>query len=123
MGNRGVMASFLGCLILITYRDFKTPDSSWPLGPVPPPYRFTWSAVVFGILAIVSDVFSPRIATVVAVGVLMGVLYQVLTGASASAGLKSVAPGYSDTHNPINNGATGSTPQATPKGSNGLQSM
>lgn len=114
MTNRGVMASFMACLILITYRDFKKPDSSWPLGPVPPPYRYTWTAVVFGILALASDMFSPKIATVVAVGVVIGLLMEVLTGTSASAGLASLAPGYSDTHNPINNGApTGSTSAAT----------
>lgn len=114
--GKGVLASFFGCLILITYRDFKTPDSSWPLGPVPPPYRYTWAAVVFGILALVSDTVSPRIATVVAVGVLMGTLYDVIVNPSAAtAGLKSIAPSYSDTHNPINNGMPqGSTSTATP---------
>lgn len=94
MGNKGVIASFIGVLILITYRDFKHPDSSWPLGPVPPPYRYTWSAVVFGIIALVSDLWSPRIATVVASGVLIGVLYTVVTGQSALGGLKSNAPSY-----------------------------
>jgi hypothetical protein len=114
MTNKGVMASFMACLILVTYRDFKKPDSSWPLGPVPPPYRYTWTAVVFGLLAMVSDLFSPKIATVIAVGVLTGLLYEVLTGTSASAGLLSQAPGYSDTHNPINNGSpTGSTSTAS----------
>lgn len=103
--NKGVMASFIGCLILITYRDFKTPDSSWPLGPVPPPYRFTWAAVVFGILALVSDIFSSKVATVVAVGVLLGTLYAVIVNpTSATAGLSAIAPSYTDTHNPINNG-------------------
>jgi len=104
------MASFIACLVLITYRDFKTPDSSWPLGPVPPPYRFTWAAVVFGILTIVSDMFSPKIATVVAIGVVIGLLFQVTTNPTgATAGLMSQAPGSTDRQNPINNGATGSS--------------
>lgn len=107
--SKGVMASFLGCMVLITYRDFKKPDSSWPLGPVPPPYRFTWCAVIFGILSLVGDMFSERVATTVATGVLIGTLFEVITGSSASSGLLSQAPGYSDTHNPINNGMTGSS--------------
>lgn len=118
MNNRAVMASFLGVLILITYRDFKTPDSNWPLGPVPPPYRFTWAAVVFGMIALASDMFSPRTATVVAVGVFIGTLYDVIVNpAGAAAGLNAIAPSYSDTHNPINNGMpTGSTSTSTPGG-------
>lgn len=111
MGNRAVLACFLGVLALITYRDFKKPDSSWPLGPVPPPYRYTYSAVVFGIIAMVSDIWSERIATVVASGVLIGVLYSVVSGQSASAGLKSLAPSSSSTTDQSSNstGATGST--------------
>lgn len=108
--GKGVMASFIACLVLITYRDFKTPDSAWPLGPVPPPYRFTWAAVVFGILAIVSDMFSPKIATVVSIGVVIGLLFQVVTNPTGgTAGLLSLAPGATDKRNPINNGTTGSS--------------
>lgn len=114
MGNRAVMSSFIGVLALITYRDFRHPDPSWPLGPVPPPYRFTYAAVVFGILAMVSDIWSPRLASVVAVGVLIGTLYAIISGQSASAGLKANAPGYAKNGvaqaRPATNNATGSTP-------------
>jgi len=115
--GKGVMASFIACLMLITYRDFKTPDSSWPLGPVPPPYRYAWAAVVFGILALVSDMFSPKIATVVAIGVVIGLLFQVTTNPTGgTAGLLSLAPGSTDKQNPINNGATGSSALGTTGG-------
>lgn len=101
----------MGVIALITYRDFKTPDPNWPLGPVPPPYRYTYSAVVFGIIAMVSDIWSEQIATVVASGVLIGMLYSVVTGESATAGLASMAPSNSSTtaESSGSNGATGST--------------
>lgn len=115
MGNRAVLGSFIGVLALITYRDFRHPDSTWPLGPVPPPYRYTYAAVVFGILALVSDIWSDQIATVIAVGVLVGTLYAVISGKSATGGLQSNAPGYASS--PVgkgttssSNGTTGSTP-------------
>lgn len=111
MGNRVVMASFLGCLALITYRDFKHPDSTWPLGPVPPPYRFTWAAVVFAIISLVSDLVNPRVASVVAGGVLLGTAYDVITGQSALAGLKSNAPNAKSEKN--QSGATGTTAMGT----------
>lgn len=111
MGNRAVMASFLGCLALITYRDFKHPDSTWPLGPVPPPYRFTWAAVVFAIISLVSDLVNPRIASVIAGGVLLGTAYDVITGQSALAGLKSNAP--SGASEKKQSGVTGTTPTGT----------
>lgn len=104
MGNKAVLGSFIGVLALITYRDFRHPDPKWPLGPVPPPYRFTYAGVVFGLLVLVSDIWSEQIATVIAVGVLVGTLYSVVSGASATAGLQANAPGYQ----------TGGTVQATP---------
>jgi hypothetical protein len=106
MGNRAVLASFIGVIALITYRDFRHPDSSWPLGPVPPPYRFTYATVVFAIITLVGNIWSEKIATVVASGVLIGVLYTVINGTDASMGLKSQAP----ENPPASGGATGSTP-------------
>jgi hypothetical protein len=114
MTERTVIACFLGTIAFIIYRDFKTPDSSWPLGPVPPPYRFTYAGVIFGILLLVSDMLSPKVAGVVAIGVLVGTAYTVLSGKSATAGLKSNAPGYkaggTASANPVSNGVVGSTP-------------
>ncbi len=106
MGNRAILASFIGVVALITYRDFRHPDSSWPLGPVPPPYRFTYATVVFAIIAMVGNIWNPKVATVVATGVLIGVLYTVINGTDASFGLKSQAP----VNPPAVGGATGSTP-------------
>lgn len=112
MTEKTVIGCFFGTLAFIIYRDFKHPDSSWPLGPVPPPYRFTYSAVVFGILLIVADTISEKIAGVVAIGVLIGVATSVFTGQSATGGLKSNAPnmkaGGTASANPA--GVTGSTP-------------
>jgi hypothetical protein len=114
MTERTVVACFLGTIAFILYRDFKNPDPNWPLGPVPPPYRFTFAGVIFGILLIVSDMISPKVAGVVAIGVLMGTAVSVFTGQSATAGLKSNAPGYkaggTASANPVGNGVTGSTP-------------
>lgn len=92
MGNKAVLGSFLAVLALITYRDFRHPDPTWPLGPVPPPYRYTYAAVIFGILGFVSDIWSEQVATVVASGVLIGTIYAVVSGKSATAGLTSNAP-------------------------------
>lgn len=115
MTDRTVLGCLIGTLAFIVYRDFKQPDPNWPLGPVPPPYRFTFAGVIFGILFLVADLWSPRIAGVVALGVLIGTMFSVVSGSPSSAGLKSNAPGYkaggTASANPAaNNGITGSTP-------------
>jgi hypothetical protein len=120
--DRTVLGCMIGVLALIMYRDFKTPDSTWPLGPVPPPYRFTYAGVIFGILFLVADIWSPRIAGVVALGVLIGTMFSVTSGQSATAGLKSNAPGYkaggTASANPAaSNGITGTTPTGNSGGS------
>ena len=120
--DRAVLGCFIGVLALITYRDFKEPDSTWPLGPVPPPYRYTFAGVIFGILFMVADIWSPRIAGVVALGVLIGTMFSVTSGQSAAGGLKSNAPGYKAggvaSANPAaTNGNTGSTPVGNSGGS------
>lgn len=112
--DRTVLGCLIGVLALIVYRDFKNPDPNWPLGPVPPPYRFTYAGVVFGILFLVADIWSPRIAGVVALGVLIGTMFSVVSGQSAAGGLKSNAPGYkagkTASANPaVTNGVKGST--------------
>lgn len=107
--DRTVLGCFIGVLALITYRDFKNPDQNWPLGPVPPPYRYTYAGVIFGILFMLSDIWSPRIAGVVSLGVLIGTMYTVTSGQSAVGGLKSNAPGYK----------TGGTASANPAVSGG----
>lgn len=111
--DKTVLGCFVGVIALIVYRDFKQPDKNWPLGPVPPPYRFTYAGVIFGILFIVSDIWSPRIAGVVALGVLVGMMFSVTSGQSSTGGLKSNAPGYkaggTASANPASNGVTGST--------------
>jgi len=114
MSEKTVIACFMGTLAFIMYRDFKNPDPNWPLGPVPPPYRFTYAGVIFSILFILSDMLSPKVAGVVAIGVLVGTATSVFTGKSNAGGLKSNAPGYKAggvaSANPAANGATGSTP-------------
>lgn len=110
MGDRTVLGCLVGVLALIIYRDFRHPDENWPLGPVPPPYRFTYAGVIFGILFLVSDIWSPRIAGVVALGVLIGTMYSVVSGQSATSGLKSNAPGYK----------AGKTASANPSATNGI---
>lgn len=107
MGNKAVLGSFVAVLALITYRDFRHPDPTWPLGPVPPPYRYAYAAVVFGIIGFVSDIWSEQVATVVASGVLIGTIYAVISGKSAVAGLASNAP-KTETQKPPT-GPTGST--------------
>jgi hypothetical protein len=115
MTDKTVMGCFIGVLALITYRDFKQADKNWPLGPVPPPYRYTFAGVVFGILFLVSDIFSSKIAGVVALGVLIGMMFSVTSGQKSTAGLQSNAPGYKAggvaSANPAaNTGISGSTP-------------
>lgn len=120
--DKTVLGCMIGVLSLIVYRDFKKPDSSWPLGPVPPPYRFFYAGVIFGILFMVADIWSPRIAGVVALGVLIGTMYSVTSGKSAAGGLKSNAPGYKGggvaSANPAaSNGIAGTTPTGNSGGS------
>ena len=114
MNDRTILGCMIGTLAFIMYRDFKQPDPNWPLGPVPPPYRFTFAGVIFGILFLVGDLWSPRIAGVVALGVLIGTMFSVVSGSPSTGGLKSNAPGYkaggTASANPAaNNGITGST--------------
>ena len=92
--DRAVLGSFIGVVALIVYRDFKNPDPSWPLGPVPPPYRFAYAGLIFGMLFLIGDIWSQKVAGVVGVGVLIGMLYSVTSGQSATGGLKSNAPTY-----------------------------
>lgn len=115
MNDRTVLACFIGTLAFIVYRDFKQPDPNWPLGPVAPPYRFTFAGVIFGILFMVSDLWSPKIAGVVSLGVLIGTMFSVVSGSPSTGGLKSNAPGYKAggvaSANPAaSNGLNGSTP-------------
>lgn len=113
--DRAVLASFIGVLALIVYRDFKQPDSSWPLGPVPPPYRFTYAGVVFGLLFLLADLWSPRVAGVIGIGVLIGTAFSVTSGQSSVGGLKSNAPTYSK--------GGGKTASANPSVSSGSTSV
>lgn len=122
MSDRTVLGCFIGVLALITYRDFKQADKNWPLGPVPPPYRYTFAGVIFGLLFLVSDIFSSKVAGVVAIGVLIGTMFSVTSGQSSTGGLKANAPGYKAggvaSANPAaNTGITGSTPASNDGGS------
>ncbi len=56
-----ILGSFVGSVAIITWRDFKNPDSNWPL-PVPPPYRYVGAGVAFGLLALVADTLNDKIA-------------------------------------------------------------
>ena len=96
MSQNGVIAGFIGCCALITYRDYTQADPSWPLGPVPPPYRYVWTGVAFGILALVADFIDPRIADVIAGGLFMGLAFNVVTKTTSTAGL---APASADLAN------------------------
>lgn len=100
--NKGVLAAFLGTLAIITYREYKSSDAAgWKIPYIPPPYVYTWGAVVFGLLALLADIVSPRIATVIAVGVMIGVLLPVLKNAPATGGATSGSAA-----NPPSTGAT-----------------
>ena len=104
--KKGVLAAWLGVVALITYQSFKNPDPNWPLGPVPPPFRYTWSAVVFGILLLVADFINPKIANVIAGGVLIGVFYMQFNGSGILGGKPSGAPSL---------GSSGSSPTKNTK--------
>lgn len=87
-GKGAIMAAFLGSCAVITWRDFKNPDSKWPL-PVPPPYRYIGAGVAFGLLSLVGDFFDERIATVIAIGLFIGLSFQTaqtITKNNSSAG-------------------------------------
>lgn len=100
--DKVVMASFAASIALITYRDFKQADSSWPLGKVPPPYRYTWAGVAFGICELLTSFMDPRIGEVIAGGLFLGLAFNVVTKAPSTSGLAPVTAAKSP--------ATGSTP-------------
>jgi len=66
-----ILGCFVGSVAIITYRDFMNPDAEWPL-PAPPPYRYVSAGIAFGLLALVADTLSDRIASVLAFGLLLG---------------------------------------------------
>jgi hypothetical protein len=90
-GHKVIIASFLASAAVITFRDFKQPDPTWPLGKVPPPYRYTWAAVAFGILAVGADLMNEKIPAVIAGGLFLGLVFNVVTKAPSTAGLASNA--------------------------------
>lgn len=93
MSNKIVVTSFLGAVAVITYRDFKNPGSDWPLGSVPPPSRYAWAGVAFGICALIADMVNVKIGAVIAAGLFVGLLFNVVTGKPlASAGLTTPTP-------------------------------
>ncbi len=75
--------NFLIAASIITWRDIKHPDPKWPLGPVPPPYRYAMAALAFGLLAGVGQVFNAsRLTSILGVGLVMGLAFQTFQGAA-----------------------------------------
>lgn len=70
-------ANFIAASALITYRDVKNPDPTWPLGRVPPPYRYVAAGVVFGLLAGVGELFNiSEVTAVLGIGLVLGLAVQ-----------------------------------------------
>ena len=77
--------NLLVSVAIITWRDVKHPDPSWPLGPVPPPYRYAMAATTFGILAIVGQLFNAsRLTSILGVGLVLGLMFQTFSSAATS---------------------------------------
>lgn len=90
--NGAILAAFVGSAAIITWRDFKGPDPEWPL-PAPPPYRYVGAGVAFGLLAIFAETVNPKIAAVLAVGLLVGLGFQTAQKKTENKGLGSLNSG------------------------------
>lgn len=75
-GQRAIFASFLGCVAIITYREIKTPMEGVPLPGMPTPSRFVGAGVAFGLLGLVAEFLSDKIAAVLAIGLFIGLAFQ-----------------------------------------------
>lgn len=74
-GKAVILGSFVGSIAIISWREFKNPDSSWPI-PIPPPYRYIGAGVAYGLLALVADTLNDQIAGIIAVGLFIGLAFQ-----------------------------------------------
>lgn len=95
-----VLAAFVGSCAVIAWRDFKTPVKDAPL-PAPPPYRFVWAAVAFGMLGLFGEMVSGKIADVLAGGLFIGLAFQ-----TAQSAKNPAISGSAKQSGPV----TGSTP-------------
>jgi hypothetical protein len=75
-GQRAIFGAFLGCVAIITYREIKTPMEGVPLPGLPTPSRFVGAGVAFGMLGLVSEFLSEKIAAVLAIGLFIGLAFQ-----------------------------------------------
>lgn len=75
--NRVIVASFLAVIAMQVYKDYENPTGT--LKPLPLPSHLVWTAVVFGILSVVADMFNPKIGEIIAGGVVMGMFYNTVT--------------------------------------------
>lgn len=112
MSDRVVMASFLGTCGIITYRDFKSPDANWPLGNVPPPYRYVWAGVAYGLLSIAGNLFGEqgqRVIDVIAGGLFLAIAFRYLqTGVPSNGVTPNSGSGTSGGSSGNSSGSSGS---------------
>lgn len=92
MSDKIILGSYLGACAIITWRDFTHPDSNWPL-PAPPPYRYLWATVGFGLCYALALFTDDRIGEVLAGGLLLGLAFQTAATYKKSAGGPSGSPG------------------------------
>lgn len=109
-----ILGSFVAACAIITWRDIKNPDSSWPL-PVPPPYRYAGAGVAFGLLGLVGAFFNEKLAGVLAVGLVIGLGFQTaqqgISNGGSSGGTPTNIPGNTGSgkilgHLPVNQGGS-----------------
>jgi hypothetical protein len=93
MNGPGVIfGCYIGAISIITWREFTNPNADWPM-PLPPPFRYVGASVAFGLLGLVGTVLDDRIASVIAIGLLIGLGFQTAQNkASGSSGAAPTSP-------------------------------
>lgn len=107
MSNKMVFGAYCTACAIITWRDFRNPDKNWPL-PAPPPYRYLWATVGFGLCYAIGLITDEKVAATLAVGLVFGLAFQTANsykkGSSPNLGSSPATP--STPSSPSNQGGT-----------------
>jgi hypothetical protein len=74
-GMRMIFASYVVVLAMITWREIKNPPSDNPIF-LPEPQRYVSATVAFGLLGLLGETLTDRLAGVLAIGLAVGMGMQ-----------------------------------------------
>lgn len=89
MERFGLLTTFGLAVALIAWHEMKYEQR------VPRPERFVFAALVWAVLGVISDLFSPELATLFGIGIVLTLLYQQrrVVGDTARSSVDHTVPG------------------------------